>query len=140
QQQQKHIDYLAHSLVSVLTPYAHGFSSLSINDDLLKLGRIGITEVSGIMPDGTVFSAPSQDLLPKPLDIENTNDLKSKEIYLALPMSSDTIREIADRDAETQSAVRYRELPTDIRDLHTKGGDSSIFNLAQLTPVLMQGS
>ncbi|OTA15545.1 hypothetical protein Xvie_02626 [Xenorhabdus vietnamensis] len=140
QQQQKHIDYLAHSLVSVLTPYAHGFSSLSINDDLLKLGRIGITEASGIMPDGTIFSAPSQDLLPKPLDIENINDLKSKDIYLALPMSSDTIREIADRDAETQSAVRYRELPTDVRDLHTKGGDAFALNLAQLTPVLMQGS
>ncbi|KLU15054.1 MULTISPECIES: type VI secretion system baseplate subunit TssK [Xenorhabdus] len=140
QQQQKHIDYLAHSLVSVLTPYAHGFSSLSINDDLLKLGRIGITEASGIMPDGTVFSAPGQDMLPKPLDIQNTNGEKSKDIYLALPMSSDTILEIADPDAETQSTVRYRKLPTNIRDLHTKGGDTTAVELAQLTPVLMQGS
>ncbi|PHM73091.1 type VI secretion system baseplate subunit TssK [Xenorhabdus kozodoii] len=140
QQQQKHIDYLAHSLVSILTPYAHGFISLSINDDLLKLGRVGITEASGIMPDGTVFSAPSQDLLPKPLDIQNTNGVKSKEIYLALPMSSDTILEVADPEAETQGTVRYRKLPTNIRDLHTKGGDATILELAQLTPVLMQGS
>ncbi|CDG87993.1 type VI secretion system baseplate subunit TssK [Xenorhabdus bovienii] len=140
QQQQKHNDYLAHSLVSVLAAYGHGFSSLSINQDLLNLGRIGITEASGIMQDGTIFSAPSQDLLPKPLDIESVNDLKSKDIYLALPMSSDTIREIADKEAEIQSAVRYRELPSDVRDLHTKGGDSFALNLAQLTPVLMQGS
>ncbi|MEQ2025936.1 type VI secretion system baseplate subunit TssK [Xenorhabdus szentirmaii] len=140
QQQQKHIDYLIHSFVSALTPYAHGFSSLRINDDLLKLGRIGISEASGIMPDGTIFSTPSQDQLPKPLDIENINDLKSKDIYLALPISSDTIQEVAEAGSETKSAVRYRELPADVRDLHTKGGDSFILKLAQLAPVLMQGS
>ncbi|MDR0218893.1 MAG: type VI secretion system baseplate subunit TssK [Enterobacteriaceae bacterium] len=140
QQQQKHNDYLAHSLVSALAPCGHGFSSLSINDDLLKLGRIGITEASGIMSDGTIFSIPGQDMLPTPLVIENTNDLKSKDIYLGLPMINDTIREVTYIDEQNQSAVRYRELISDTRDLHTKGGDATLLNLAQLKPVLMQGS
>ncbi|EQC01512.1 type VI secretion system baseplate subunit TssK [Photorhabdus temperata] len=140
QQQQKHNDYLAHSLLTTFINHYYGFSSLTIDKDLLALGRIGIIEASGIMPDGTIFSIPHQDAIPQPLDIVDISGTDSRNIYLTLPMTSDTLNEISHSESNQAGAVRYREHMADIRDLHTDGGDVSQLMLAQLTPVLKQGS
>ncbi|WP_387692249.1 type VI secretion system baseplate subunit TssK [Photorhabdus sp. RM71S] len=140
QQQQKHNDYLAHSRQTFLTSYSYGFSSLTLDEDLLALGRIGIIEASGIMPDGTVFSIPHQDATPQPLDVVNIHENNSKDIYLALPIANDILNEISHSESNHAGAVRYHEHMEDIRDLHTDGGDICQVMLAQLTPILKQGS
>ena len=55
QQQQRHIDYLVSFKSEATINYGYGFSRLQLDLELLKLGRIGITEALGIMPDGTLF-------------------------------------------------------------------------------------
>ncbi|AJJ64335.1 type VI secretion system baseplate subunit TssK [Yersinia aldovae] len=140
QQQQRHNDYLLQRRVVALEGYSYGFSSLILNQELLKLGRIGLSAASGVMADGTVFDIPYQDHLPKPLDVLNCNDAASRDIYLALPMLNDAINEVAGQQGQMPGAIRYREYSEDIRDLHTEGGDVSQLILAQLAPRLMQGS
>lgn len=140
QQQQRHNDYLSHQRFSSLVDFGYGFHSLTINSELLKLGRIGLTSATGIMPDGTVFDIPHQDLLPKPIDIVNANEVGGRDIYLAIPMVNDAIREISSAGKQGAVSVRYQEELTDIRDLHTDGGDSSQLVVAKLAPRLMQGN
>ncbi|AKG70964.1 type VI secretion system baseplate subunit TssK [Serratia fonticola] len=140
QQQQRHNDYQLQRRITALTNYTYGFHSLQINQELLKLGRIGLTNASGSMADGTVFDIPYQDCAPKPLDVLNCNDAASRDIYLALPMLNDTINEVASPHSQLPGAIRYAEHTDDVRDLHTDGGDVSQLLLAQLAPRLMQGS
>lgn len=140
QQQQRHNDYQLHRRITAICEFGYGFSSLVINQELLKLGRIGVSAASGSMADGSVFDMPYQDNCPKPLDVLNCNDAASRDIYLALPMLNDAINEVVGEHGQLQSAVRYREHMDDVRDLHTEGGDVSQLMLAQLTPRLMQGS
>lgn len=140
QQQQRHNDYVLHSRVSSLLSHGYGLNTLEINHEILKLGRVGITAASGIMPDGTVFDIPHQDITPAPLDIPNLNDAASSVIYLALPMQNDSIVEIDSAQAAGNNITRFKELTMDVRDLHTLGGDSSYMNVAQLAPRLIQGS
>ncbi|WP_127959555.1 type VI secretion system baseplate subunit TssK [Serratia microhaemolytica] len=140
QQQQKHNDYQLHRRISSLQGYSYGFSSLLINQDLLKLGRIGLSAASGCMPDGTVFDIPHQDYSPKPLDVVKFSDANSRNIFLALPVQNDGINEITSERAQSATSVRYRENLQDVFDVHTQGGDSCQLLLAQLTPRLMQGS
>ncbi|MTD26531.1 type VI secretion system baseplate subunit TssK [Erwinia sorbitola] len=140
QQQQRHNDYQLQCQINALRDYNHGFSSLSINQELLQLGRIGLSAASGIMTDGTVFNIPYQDYAPKPLDILHCHDAASRDIYLALPIHSDALNEVIGQQSLNAGAVRYRENREDIRDLHTEGGDVSQLVLAQLVPKLMQGS
>jgi len=140
QQQQRHNDYQLHQRFTTINSYGYGFHSLAINQELLKLGRIGVSAASGSMPDGSIFEMPYQDNCPKPLDVLNCNDTASRDIYLALPMLNDTINEVVGQQGQTQSTIRYREHLDDVRDLHTDGGDVSQLVLAQLTPRLMQGS
>ncbi|KGM26516.1 type VI secretion protein [Photorhabdus luminescens] len=140
QQQQKHNDYLAHSRLTTFIEHYYGFSSLTIDKDLLALGRISITEASGIMPDGTIFSIPHQDAILQPLNVTDINGPGSKNIYLALPITNDTFNEISHPESRHAGAVRYRAHINNIRDLHTDDGDVSPVTLAQLTPILKQGS
>jgi len=140
QQQQRHNDYQLQRRVTALQCYSYGFNSLILNQELLKLGRIGLSTASGSMADGTVFDIPYQDRVPKPLDVLNCNDAASRDIYLALPMLNDVINEVAGQQSQQPGAIRYREHTDDVRDLHTDGGDVSQLMLAQLSPRLMQGS
>lgn len=140
QQQQRHNDYQLQTQLSTLRGYHYGFSELMVNQELLKLGRIGINVARGIMADGTVFDIPYQDYAPKPLDILTCNDAASRDIYLAIPIHSDALNEVVSEESLKTATVRYREQREDIRDLHTEGGDVSPLILAQLAPRLMQGS
>jgi len=140
QQQQRHNDYQLQHRITNVQAYSFGFSTLAINQELLKLGRIGLSTASGNMADGTVFDIPYQDNVPKPLDVLSCNDAASRDIYLALPMQNDTLNEITSEQSQMPGAVRYCEKIDDIRDLHTDGGDVSQLLLAQLSPRLMQGS
>ncbi|MFG1175225.1 type VI secretion system baseplate subunit TssK [Erwiniaceae bacterium CAU 1747] len=140
QQQQRHNDYQLQFRIGALRGYDYGFSSMIVNQELLKLGRIGLNAASGIMADGTVFDIPYQDHAPKPLDIVNCNDAASRDIYLALPMQNDALNEVDSQQSLKTGAARYHDNREDIRDLHTEGGDVSQLVLAQLRPQLMQGS
>ncbi len=140
QQQQRHQDYITESLLNAFISYYYGLNTLSLNQELLKLGRIGITDASGVMPDGTLFSMPHHDNLPKPIDIQRINESGSNIIYLALPIQSATVNEISSTLGENQLTARYDEASIDIRDLHTENGDITVLNVAKLTPILKQGS
>ncbi|AXF75018.1 type VI secretion system baseplate subunit TssK [Erwinia tracheiphila] len=140
QQQQRHNDYQSAMSVEMLNCCAYGVYSLVLNHDLLKLGRIGLISAQGMMPDGTLFDIPHQDLLPQPLNIGLTHEASSRDIYLALPLRNESINEIG--EANTVSAshrVRYREMLASVMDLHSEEGGISSLVLAQLAPRLMQG-
>ncbi|AUU00818.1 type VI secretion system baseplate subunit TssK [Morganella morganii] len=139
QQQQRHQDYVTESLLSAFFGHYAGFTSLVINEDILRLGRVGISEATGVMPDGTLFSMPSQDELPPPIDITPLNDTGNNIIYLALPLHSATVNEIA-AGHNNHLTARYKEFRLDVRDLHTESGDVSMLNVARLSPVLKQGA
>ncbi|MFW0767432.1 type VI secretion system baseplate subunit TssK [Trabulsiella odontotermitis] len=138
QQQQRHNDYLNDVRMTLLQRYGYGFYSLVLNQEVLKLGRIGITSAQGIMPDGTLFDIPYQDLLSPPLDIGPMHEPGSRDIYLALPLVNEAINEIGTTESSVRN-VRYREVMADVRDLHSEEGDVSTLMLAQLAPRLMQG-
>lgn len=139
QQQQRYNDYQLDVRLDMLKRYGYGFHSLILNHEVLKLGRIGITSAQGIMPDGTLFDIPHQDLLPPPLDIGATHEPGSRDIYLALPLLNDAINEIESAESAGTGRVRYREVLSSVRDLHSEEGDISSLVLAQLAPRLMQG-
>lgn len=140
QQQQRYTDYILNGRISTSHPYFYGLNRLEIDQDLLKLGKIGLNYATGTMPDGTFFEVPFQDSTPKPLDIKISTDAAAREIYLALPISSDVISEIDIAQETATDMTRYKNSPTSIRDLHTKGGEIALIGLAQLAPRLMQGS
>lgn len=110
-------DRWAESIVArtarALVPHGWGVATLSINQPLLGNGRFGLTEVGGLMADGTPFDAPGLVELPVPLELAEGE--KNKIVYLTLPTFQSGNAEIGKAEAETRS-LRYTLASEDVAD------------------------
>lgn len=140
QQQQRHCEYLLTRRLDAQGDFFWGFTSLSINTELLAQGKIMIDHAAGCMPDGTVFSIPDQDLLPVPFQPDALSSKESHDIYLALPVISDVINEIQGLHNAGQGTERYRLAHVSVRDFHTNEGDEQPVGLGQLVPRIVSGA
>ncbi|MBS4689644.1 type VI secretion system baseplate subunit TssK [Aeromonas sobria] len=133
QQQQRHSDYALHARLSALSDYFYGLQSLAINEDYLGFGRIALVGATGILPDGTVFNIPNDDVLPTPLEITDAS-VANQKIYLALPLSVSGVNEV---NQGGQVATRLQAHRHDVRDLHSEGGDVVSLEVGRVSLRLM---
>ncbi|EIM1707371.1 type VI secretion system baseplate subunit TssK [Aeromonas dhakensis] len=133
QQQQRHSDYALHARLSALSDYFYGLQTLAINEDYLGFGRIALVGATGILPDGTVFNIPNDDMLPTPLEITDAS-VANQKVYLALPLSVSGVNEVGQGG---QVATRLQAHRHDVRDLHSEGGDVVSLEVGRVSLRLM---
>ncbi len=133
QQQQRHSDYALHARLSALSDYFYGLQSLAINEDYLGFGRIALVGATGILPDGTVFNIPNDDVLPTPLEVIDAS-VANQKVYLALPLSVSGVNEV---NQGGQVATRLQAHRHDVRDLHSEGGDVVSLEVGRVSLRLM---
>ncbi|HEG4446003.1 TPA: type VI secretion system baseplate subunit TssK [Aeromonas hydrophila] len=133
QQQQRHSDYALHARLSALSDYFYGLQSLAINEDYLGFGRIALVGATGILPDGTVFNIPNDDMLPTPLEVTDAS-VANQKVYLALPLSVSGVNEV---NQGGQVATRLQAHRHDVRDLHSEGGDVVSLEVGRVSLRLM---
>jgi type VI secretion system protein ImpJ len=96
-----------------LVPFPWGVSRLSVNTELMGNGRFGLTDVGGLLPDGTSFQAPGNVDLPLPLELEE--GVRNRIVYLALTTMQAGNPEIGDGNGSSKN-VRYEPQKTEIYD------------------------
>ncbi|MBL0561332.1 type VI secretion system protein ImpJ [Aeromonas hydrophila] len=133
QQQQRYSDYALHARLSALSDYFYGLQSLAINEDYLGFGRIALVGATGILPDGTVFNIPNDDVLPTPLEVTDAS-VANQKVYLALPLSVSGVNEV---NQGGQVATRLQAHRHDVRDLHSEGGDVVSLEVGRVSLRLM---
>ncbi|HHQ4445719.1 TPA: type VI secretion system baseplate subunit TssK [Aeromonas hydrophila] len=133
QQQQRHSDYALHARLSALSDYFYGLQSLAINEDYLGFGRIALVGATGILPDGTVFNIPNDDVLPTPLEVTDAS-VANQKVYLVLPLSVSGVNEV---NQGGQVATRLQAHRHDVRDLHSEGGDVVSLEVGRVSLRLM---
>jgi type VI secretion system protein ImpJ len=84
QQQERFFERLVELRSSGLRPHAWGLTRLELNQELLGIGKFAVASAQGVLPDGTPFSIPDDDLAPPPVDIPTT--MRDQLVYLALPL------------------------------------------------------
>jgi type VI secretion system protein ImpJ len=120
QQQQRYTEYLLDERINAVSLYLYGVNNLRISPEHLSYGSIAIESATGVMPDGTVFKIPQEDILPDTLKVEDSS-FANQEIYLALPLRSDSILEISWPDAS--GSTRFQQKQHEVRDIQTIDGD-----------------
>ena len=90
QQAERYLEKLARTTVRALQPLAWGFSSLEIDQGLLKTGVFALTNASGILPDGTPFDIPGDDDHPLPLAVPA--DLRKRRLVSGVTNTSSGCR------------------------------------------------
>ncbi|MDT8345223.1 MAG: type VI secretion system baseplate subunit TssK [Thermohalobaculum sp.] len=113
QQHDRYVEGLVAHVARGLAPYAWGVSELTLDDELLKLGKIAVKSVAGLTPDGAPFRAPQVEDHPPALDAPE--QAKNCVVYLAMPTRRHGAVEV-DLSGADKSASRYRPAEIEITD------------------------
>lgn len=113
QQHDRYTEDLINGRCIGLKFYDRGFYNLRIDANLLKIGKLSLTECRGIFPDGTPFNLPGDDDLPQPLDIPE--DTRNEIVYLAIPLRRSGAAE-TDSAEGADSLARYRTGEIAVKD------------------------
>lgn len=84
QQADRWTERLVRDRTQALVPYPWGLTQITLDRSALGVGRVALSSVAGIMPDGTPFSAPDAADLPTPVQLVEGSGATT--IYLAVQM------------------------------------------------------
>jgi len=98
---------------------AWGFFELTLDRQFLAMGKLVVSQASGILPDGTLFELGA-DSEPLALDVPaNTRD---SAVWLALPLASG--QHVESRPADQEEIIaRYLSVDREIPDSHAGFGE-----------------
>ncbi|MDR5868662.1 type VI secretion system baseplate subunit TssK [Halomonas koreensis] len=134
QQQQRSLEGLVDTRLRGVGGHLHGFLTLALNTEYLSFGRIALSEASGVLPDGTPFRLPDDDLEPPALEIDDAS-VANQVVYLGVPLATDGVAEVSWEASSLAS--RYRATQRGVRDLHSRVGDLADLDLARVAPRLL---
>lgn len=129
QQQERYLERYIEGKCSAFGAYGWGLHHFEIDQELLKLGKVSITNAKGVLPDGTPFSFPDIDDPPPVLQVpENTHEAI---VYLAVPVRRPGAVDVLAED-NLQGLARYYSTEMDVRDVTTENGDHSTLSVGKL--------
>lgn len=114
QQAERYFERLMSQRLDALMPYGAGFTRLQVDQELLKIGKIGLVGAEGVFPDGTPFSIPFEADTPEPFDVPG--DVRDRMVMLTLPLRRAGMAEHAFERSGDASLVRYIASDHEIRD------------------------
>ncbi len=111
QQYDRWIENLVERRAAALRQHGWGLSSLAFDAELLALGRLSLTNCSGVMPDGTIIDIPNS--MPPPAPVAVPPNVKDRLVKLAIPVRPRDGAEVA---ADTIDVRRYEIATSSVRD------------------------
>lgn len=129
QQHDRYVENFVNGRCGAIRAFGWGVSSLTIDDDLRALGKIGIVEARGVLPDGTPFNIPVDDEAPAPLDV--APGTTGTEVFLTLPVKRPGAIESTDKGPSEQVA-RYQSNFGEVQDNSNAARTSSEVLLGKL--------
>ncbi|UTA46616.1 type VI secretion system baseplate subunit TssK [Simiduia sp. 21SJ11W-1] len=137
QQQDRYWERYIEGKLGATSAFNWGVESLIIDSEPLSMGKISITQIKAIFPDGTPYFAPDIELTPDVIDIpENTQD---QIIYLCVPLkrpgSQDSIR-----SEEDLPQARYQTFNYDVRNSSAQSSEPARIQIGKLRVCLKLGS
>lgn len=130
QQQERYLEYFVHQRSLPSTPFFWGLSHFEIDLDSLSLGKLSLKTAKGIFLDGTPFSAPNHDHLPKPVHI--SPDMLGQTIFLAVPLRMHNSEETWLSGDLNASLARFVPFEYDLQDSNSINMGSQLVQLARL--------
>lgn len=116
QQQDRFIDATLRDRMFSLFPFGWGLRQCVLDAAALKAGSFAFESASGVLPDGTTFSFPDQDVAPPVVELDR--DVANQTVYLVLPDARPGQRIGAvRRDGGGEVSTRYVVEETPVNDV-----------------------
>ncbi|MEJ8472483.1 type VI secretion system baseplate subunit TssK [Roseibium algae] len=113
QQNDRYVEALVSGVASAVAPYAWGLRELTLDEELLKLGKIAVKSCTGLTPDGITFRIPQSESHPSALEVPNS--VKNTVVYLAIPIRRHGTTEV-DMTGAPNSVARYEVDEIEVTD------------------------
>jgi type VI secretion system protein ImpJ len=137
QQLDRYFDQQLKSVLSLAQENLWGLQSITIDSELLPLGKVSVTQIRGVFSDQTFINAPDSQNLPDIYTIpENTRDAI---IYLCLPLRRTGTQESIANNDEAPSA-RFQAYNFDVRDSTSTSTEPVRIQIGKLRTCLKLGS
>ena len=116
QQHDRYLEAFVESRSGALRPHAWGVTKLTLDPDLLALGKVSLAACRGVMPDGAPVNVPEDDEVPPARDIGEK--VFEKRVFLGLPVRRSNGLEVD--EGEGNVVGRYRPVDFEARDTTTR--------------------
>lgn len=118
-----HEQHLNHTIRATI-PFAYGIQNLRFDESQLNLHILALEHATMIWQDGEIYSAPAQDLLPEPIQLDELNLRNEMQVYLALPILQPNKRNVS-YETNAQPS-RYHSYLVETHDLFTDATPAEI--------------
>jgi type VI secretion system protein ImpJ len=127
QQQDRWVEHLVEGRVVGIRHSNWGLRSLTLDRELLPLGKIAITAITAVLPDGTVLDLPSQGPLPEPRSAPAT--LRNALIKIAVPVRA---RDGAETSNDPITVRRFEGVDQPVRNSTSPERPATIVRVGRL--------
>ena len=127
QQQERYIERYSQRLFRLLADCQAGFTSLLIDTEQLKAGKIFIRKASGLFADGTPFDLTFN--ICRNIDSCHAGTT----VYLAIPLTRGGQADTATKE-QINGSIRYQSFERLVRDSANNENDPVNLELADLKP------
>ena len=130
QQQERYIERFSQRLFRLLADCQAGFTSLLIDTEQLKAGKIFIRKASGLFTDGTPFDLSFN--ICRNIDSSHAGAI----VYLAIPLTRGGQADTATKE-HISGSIRFQSFERLVRDSANNENDPVNLELADLNPSLL---
>lgn len=118
QQSERFILNTMNSRMALYNPFFYGSVEIDIDKDALVNNLITLIRCTGILPDGSSFSIPREDLMPPSRSFADyfTHDQQFLDVFLALPLISEGKPNVSSAAGETHHSLRFKSKLAGIAD------------------------
>jgi type VI secretion system protein ImpJ len=107
QQQERAFDYRLREQHALVSAYAWGITNSTVDEQSLKFGQFALSELNGLMPDGTIVQAPSIESLPKAIQIPKS--CRDQLVYLCIAVDKPQSQNITEATADDITRFYYAD-------------------------------
>lgn len=131
QQEGRYRDRVQQLVLGAVSDRLWGFSQLTLNTDILGLGKVGIAQARGLFPDGEPFDFPGHDVVPDPVSIDK--DAHGCRVFLTLAVRQPGQSETSQSGEGTRSRSEVSQVPDTMTEGRT---DAASLEISRLRPQL----
>lgn len=133
QQLERHVLHAARQRAAA-QGFFWGFSHLSLDRDALAIGKLVLTEATGVMPDGTPFDFSDPAAAPAALEVPP--QARDTRVMLAIPRARPGATDVI-YEGEEDTLARYLVHEAEVEDTGSMGLEPALLQLGRLRLRLM---
>lgn len=141
QQWDRHLHGELQRRAAMLLPRHFGLCSLAFDQEALLAGEIGLSAVSGLLPNGVVFEAPNPDPLPPPRSFKELFQPRAEGlgVHLAMPSQRSTGTAVSDDGMDGNRPTPFLRRRTAVVDEARPGAEREIATAVPNLRILFDG-